>query len=160
MNEPDAAAIAAADAPAGFQPVTRYGPFMSSVGPLFYRRDGDALIVGVRVGERHTNLRGIAHGGMLVTLADNAMGYVLSSTRQPPMPMVTVNLSTDFLDVARPGDWVEAHVDILRVGGRLAYADCRLVCGARKLLRASGVFALMPPVAAGAVGAAEERSDG
>ena len=54
--------------------------------------------------------------------------------------------SVEFLAPLFAGDWVEAHVDILRIGKRLAYANCYLQVGDRRILRASGVFALMPPV--------------
>jgi uncharacterized protein (TIGR00369 family) len=132
--------------PQGFKPLNRGGPFLSQLGPLYLKKDGEHYIVGLRIEDRHTNIRGIAHGGMLLTLADSALGIVLSSSRTPPQPMVTVNLSTDFVESANPGDWVEAHVDIQRVGTRLAFANCYLMVGERRILRASGVFALMPPV--------------
>jgi Uncharacterized protein, possibly involved in aromatic compounds catabolism len=132
--------------PQGFKPLNRGGPFLSQLGPLYLKKVGEHYIVGLRIEDRHTNIRGIAHGGMLLTLADSALGIVLSSSRTPPQPMVTVNLSTDFVESANPGDWVEAHVDIQRVGTRLAFANCYLMVGERRILRASGVFALMPPV--------------
>lgn len=43
--------------------------------------------------------------------------------------------------MAHPGDWVEAHVDVQRIGSRLAFANCYLMVGERRILRASGVFA-------------------
>ncbi len=132
--------------PEGFKALNRGGPFLAQLGPLYLKQDGGRLIIGLRIEERHTNIRGIAHGGMLVTLADSALGIALSHSCTPPQPMVTVNLSTDFVESAHPGDWVEAHVDIQRVGRRLAYANCYLHVGERRILRASGVFALMPPV--------------
>jgi uncharacterized protein (TIGR00369 family) len=134
------------DIPEGFRPLNRGGQFLAQLGPLYLKKAGDQYIIGLRIEERHTNIRGIAHGGMLLTLADSALGIVLSSSRTPPQPMVTVNLSTDFVECANPGDWVEAHVDIQRIGKRLAFANCYLRVGERRILRASGVFALMPPV--------------
>lgn len=134
------------DIPEGFSALNRGGPFLAQLGPLYLKKEGERHIIGLRIEERHTNIRGIAHGGMLVTLADSALGIALSNSRTPPQPMVTVNLSTDFVESAYPGDWVEAHVDIQRVGNRLAYANCYLRVGERRILRASGVFALMPPV--------------
>jgi acyl-coenzyme A thioesterase PaaI-like protein len=59
--------------------------------------------------------------------------------------MVTVSLTTDFADAARDGDWVEARVDIQKIGTRLAFANCYLAVGARRILRASGVFAVVAP---------------
>ncbi len=131
--------------PEGFRPIQRGGPFLTALGPLYVNTSGETPVIGLRVEEKHLNTRGIAHGGMLVTLADSALGIALASSRTPPQPMVTVNLSTDFADAARADDWIEAHVDIQKVGARLAFANCYLVVGTRRILRASGVFAPVPP---------------
>jgi uncharacterized protein (TIGR00369 family) len=101
------------------------------------------LIIALRIGERHLNRRGIAHGGMLAALADSALSINVARSRTPFLPTVTVSLSTDFADSARPGDWVEAHVDIQKIGRRLAYANCYLQVGEKRILRASGVFAVI-----------------
>jgi len=132
------------DIPAGFKPIEHLGPYLSQFGPLYWKKADGAMVIALRVDQRHTNSRGIAHGGMLATLADSALGIVLYNSRTPPQPIVTVNLTTDYIESAVPGDWVEAHVDILRIGNRLAYANCHLHVGERRILRASGVFALMP----------------
>lgn len=134
------------DIPAGFESIPHLGHYLTLLGPFYWKKTDSTLIVGVRIDERHTNTRGIVHGGMLATLADSALGIVLYNSRTPPQPIVTVSLTTDFIESALPGDWVEGHVDILRVGSRLAYANCHLHVGERRILRASGVFALMPPV--------------
>jgi uncharacterized protein (TIGR00369 family) len=82
------------------------------------------MVLAIRVEERHTNIRHIAHGGFLVSMFDTALGIVVSSSKEPPQPIVTVSLTTNFVSAAEPGDWVEAHVDLDRMGGRLAYASC------------------------------------
>ena len=133
------------DIPAGFTPIPHLGHYLSQLGPFHWKKADGRHIIGLRIDERHTNMRGIVHGGMLVTIADSALGTVLYNARKPPQPMVTVSLTTDFIESAYPGDWVEAHVDVLRIGSRLAYANCYLHVGERRILRASGVFALMPP---------------
>jgi uncharacterized protein (TIGR00369 family) len=119
---------------------------MAMLGPLYHRPVDGGVIIAVRMAEKHLNRRGIAHGGMLVTLADSAMGINLGRTREPRLWTVTSSLATDFIDAARLGDWVEARVEILKVGARLAYATCFLMVGKRRILRASGVFAVVHPV--------------
>lgn len=131
--------------PEGFLPVETTGPFMATLGPLFYRPAEAGLVIALRIAEQHLNRRGIAHGGMLVTLADSAMGMNLARAREPRLWTVTASLATEFLDAARPRDWVEAHVEIPKLGRRLAYANCYLKVGARRILRASGVFAVVRP---------------
>ena len=139
------------DIPDGFKPLKRGGGYLTSLGPWYYRIDetkGEKgqIVLAIRIEDRHTNIRHIAHGGFLVTMVDTALGIVVSSSREPPQPIVTVSLTTNFITAAEPGDWVEAHVDIDRMGGRLAYASCTLRTGERTIMTGTGVFALMKPV--------------
>jgi uncharacterized protein (TIGR00369 family) len=129
--------------PAGFERLQRGGPYMANLGELYCRRQDGEIVIAMRIETRHTNMRGIAHGGMLASLADSALGLGLSMFCEGRHSFVTVNLSTDFVDAARPGDWVEAHIDVQRLGGRMAFANCFLQVGERRILRASGVFAVM-----------------
>ncbi len=136
--------------PDGFKPLDRGGQFLIGLGPWYYRRtETEGMrgqwVLAIRVEDRHTNIRHIAHGGFLVTVCDTAMGIAVSTHRDPPQPLVTVSLSTDFIETAQPGDWLEAHVDVIRVGGRLGYANCFLKVGERRIMRASGTFAMMKP---------------
>ncbi len=134
------------DIPEGFKPLKRGGGYLTSLGPWYYRLDEkQQIVLAIRVEDRHTNIRHIAHGGFLVTMVDTALGIVVSSSREPPQPIVTVSLTTNFVSSASPGDWVEARVDIDRMGGRLAYASCTLRVGDRCIMTATGVFALMKP---------------
>ncbi len=136
----------AADIPPGFKALQRgSSPFLSSLGPLYAKNEGSSVVIGLRIEEKHLNTRGVAHGGMLVTLADSALGIVIAMSRSPPQPMVTVNLTADFADVARAGAWVEARVDVQKMGRRLAFANCHLWVGEKRILRASGIFAHVPP---------------
>ncbi|MDP2826071.1 MAG: PaaI family thioesterase [Sulfuritalea sp.] len=137
--------------PVGFKPLNRGGEYLTSLGPWYCRIDESKsekgqLILAIRIEDRHTNIRHIAHGGFLVTIVDTALGVVVSSSREPAQPIVTVSLTTNFIASASPGDWVEAHVDIDRMGGRLAYASCTLRVGERCIMTGTGVFALMKPV--------------
>ncbi len=134
------------EVPAGYAALRRSGPFLEILGPLYMPEDvARANVVALKVLRKHLNLRGIVHGGVLTALADTAFGIVLSRSREPRLSTVTVNLTTDFLEAVREGDFVEAHVDILRVGTRLAYVSGLLKVGERPVLRASGVFAILVP---------------
>lgn len=134
--------------PAGYHVLPLGSPFVMQFGPLYARHEGSTLVIGVRVQPHHLNLHSNAHGGMLLTLADTALGINLSQSHSPPLPMVTANLSSEFLAPAKLGEWLEAHVEILRVGSRLGFADCRLRVGERLVMRASGTFAVVRGVPA------------
>lgn len=134
--------------PAGFERLKRGGPYMAGLGFLYCKRDAEKIVIAMRIDDRHTNMRGIAHGGMLASLADSSLGLALALSCEGRNSFVTVNLGTDFIDAARPGDWAEAHVHIGRIGARVAFAECDLMVGDKRILRASGVFAVMKALTA------------
>ncbi len=127
--------------PEGFAPLFRSSPFLDANGPFYYRKEGEDLIIALRIAEKHTNARGMAHGGLLVTLADIALGYNIAHREEPPVAFLTANLCADFAGSAKLGDWVEAHVDIQKSGSRLAFANAYLLVDGQRILRASAVFA-------------------
>lgn len=135
-----------APVPPGFARLKRGGPFMANLGDLYCCRENGAIVIAMRISKHHTNMRGIAHGGMLSSLADSALGIGLTLHCEGRHSFVTVSLSTDFIAAVRPGEWVEAHVDIQKLGGRVAFANCFLQVATRRILRASGVFAVMNPL--------------
>ena len=127
--------------PAGFEPLFRSSPFLETVGPFFYRREPNGnFVVGVRVLAKHANARGAAHGGLLLTLVDIALGYRAAFSQQPAAALTTVSLSADFAGAAKVGDWVEAHVDVHKVGSRLAFANTFLIVNGERIVRANAVF--------------------
>lgn len=115
------------------------------------------LVIGLRVAEKHCNSAGTMHGGLISTMADIAIGNCIGHARiseeerrqwrtdefklkRPPIPMVTVNLSTDYSGFARVGDWVEMHVDIQKIGKSMSFANAYLYRGDERIAHSSGVF--------------------
>lgn len=131
--------------PEGWRQIPRLSPFNALVGPLYERRGaGEVLSIGLHIEERHANSRGICHGGLLATLADLALGYAMQSRLEGDKAgggFVTVQLSVDYAGSAKIGDWIESEVRIQRIGARLAFADCYLVAGGARIVRASAIFA-------------------
>ena len=134
--------------PEGFGPMPRTSNFLQTVGPLHCRPEGKGLVLGIRIDERHTNSRGIAHGGLLTTLADLALGYSCAHMTGPDQHLVTVSITIDFASTAALGDWLEAHTDVQQTGRRLAFANCYLKVGGRRIARASGIFSVITRKAA------------
>jgi uncharacterized protein (TIGR00369 family) len=113
---------------------------MEAIGPVYCRRDGHGLALGLRIAEKHANARGLAHGGVLLTLCDVALGYSAAYSQEPPLSLTTAQISADFAGSARIGDWVESSADIQRIGGRLAFVNVYLAVGSTRIVRASGVY--------------------
>ena len=134
------------DVPPGFVALEKTGPFIGLIGPLYLPADRSVKnLVAMRAEEKHLNMRGALHGGALAALVDTAFGIVLRHACD--VRTITVSLTTDFLEPVKAGDWIEAHIEATRVGKRLVFAQGMLKVGARNVLRASGVFAIVPPAA-------------
>lgn len=129
----------------GFAPLFRTSPFLDRIGPFFARGRGAEMSIGLRVLDHHLNARGLVHGGVLMTMADIALGYAMATTEEPPLGLVTSNLSADLVGSAKPGDWIETRVDIQKIGRTLAFANAYLQVGDTRIARVSGVFAVTQP---------------
>jgi acyl-coenzyme A thioesterase 13 len=79
-----------------------------------------------------------------LTLADIAVGYTASASSDPPLALTTVNIAADFAGHAQVGDWLEAQVDIQRIGRRLEFANAYLMVRVERIARISAIFARAP----------------
>jgi uncharacterized protein (TIGR00369 family) len=137
MNDKPAATESAAFdlASAGWKPVKPIG-FGELVGPIW--RLGDARF-GVVVEARHLNFADIVHGGLLMTLADQAMGMTaLRATDNKPH--ATIELNMQFVGAVRLGEFVEAHCEIVRITRAIIFMHCKLVVGDRGVANATGIW--------------------
>jgi acyl-coenzyme A thioesterase 13 len=131
---------AAMTVPESFQPYARTSRYLDLIGPLLQHRD-DPSTVGLLTDDRHTNSRGIVHGGLLVAIADTVMGHAAERAGQGRR-VVTASLTTDFTGAAQGGRWVQGTATVQRAGRRLAFASCAFHCGDQLILSATGVFAV------------------
>lgn len=123
--------------------------FVAANGPLYRAREGDHLLVGMRVERRHCNPTSICHGGMLMTFVDMAMVMAIHYQAKIIHFMPTVNLTADFLAGAPLGSWIQARTDILRVTRKLVFAQCLVSADGSAAVRASGVFKIGPALKRG-----------
>ncbi|MBK9360111.1 MAG: PaaI family thioesterase [Rubrivivax sp.] len=113
------------------------GPFTQPLGPLFIRLDGAGF--AFRAGERHCNARGVMHGGMLMTFADQTLGLTVQRA-VGSIEVATVSLNCDLIDGARPGDFVEGEAMVTRITRSIVFVQGSVRCGDRVLLTASGLW--------------------
>ena len=108
--------------------------------PLWVRKRDDAVQLAVRIATPHCNGRGFLHGGLIASLADNAMGLSLGlATGTSP---VTVSLSVDYLRVGKPGQWLQVEPRIVRAGARLGVVDALITADGETIARANATFAM------------------
>jgi uncharacterized protein (TIGR00369 family) len=91
------------------------------------------VTVTMDVLDRHVNLQGLVHGGMLAILADTACGLSIRSAMEPGRLHVTTDLDIHYLAPARPGRLV-GRGKAIRVGRSLAFAEASIEDAQGRLL--------------------------
>jgi acyl-coenzyme A thioesterase 13 len=129
--------------PRGFEQLTTKSPFTEMNGPFYLKKTGNGFIFGMRIQSKHCNIRNNAHGGLISTFADVALGYSIISAGDPPLKIVTVSLTTDFIDSAKLGDWLEADVVFRKIGKKLAFADAHIHVNDRSIAGSKGIFSII-----------------
>lgn len=117
----------------------RAAGLLGEVGPLWARREGDAWAYGLLADRRHVNGAGVVHGGMLVTLADQALSLIAWEALGR-RPCLTVQLDSQFLGTVRPGEFIEARGTIVHRGGTLLALRGTLTVGARVVVTVQGLW--------------------
>ncbi len=131
----------ALDIPEGFEPRPGGGEFTNMIGPIYQCIDARGFCYAFRAEARHTNNGGVVHGGMLVSVMDVMLAYLIEH-EIGPKPRATTSLSVDFLTSARPGDWLEARGTITRRTSSLVFVRGLMTAGERPVLGASGMWSL------------------
>lgn len=145
MDDLDATEDRASDPPPGFVPHGRRSPLTEPWRPIFERRDGTGrLVLGLRLRPEHANSRGLAHGGLLASLADNIMGLNCGEAARAAgldlSGLVTVSLNVDYLAAGRIGEWLTIEPSFIRAGRSLCFAAAEALADGRLLARAHAVF--------------------
>jgi len=130
--------------PDGFAPHRRSSPVTAPWEPIYARITPTAYILGLIIGEPHTNSRGLLHGGVIAALADNAMGLSCALGYPEPRPLVTINLNVDYLGLAKLGQWLEVTTGFVQPGGTLAFASCLVTADGKPCAKASATFRVLP----------------
>ena len=134
--------MAALDIPAGFREVDLpTNAFLNANGPVYVKMEGDRLVLGLYVEERHCSSIGLCHGGMLMTLADLILTIGVNVQAKLSRFLPTVSATCDFLGPAPKGAWLEARVEVLRTTRNLAFAQGMLSLADRTpVARLSGIL--------------------
>lgn len=108
-------------------------PFHTWAGMEVVSAARGAVTVAMKLEERHANLQGFVHGGMLSILADTACGLSIRSAMEPGRLHVTADLDIHFLAPAKPGRVLGRGIAV-KVGRSLAFAEALIEDGEGRLL--------------------------
>jgi uncharacterized protein (TIGR00369 family) len=136
--------MTATDIPEGFEPHFRKSPFTDPWEPLYSKKTDKAVIMGLRLATPHTNARGLIHGGLIASLADNAMGYSCAQAMGWASSLVTISLAVDFVGSAAIGQWLAVESEVIRTGSTICFAQSLLKADDAVIARANGTFRVVP----------------
>jgi uncharacterized protein (TIGR00369 family) len=132
------------DIPAGFEPHFRQSPFTDPWEPLYSKKTERAVTMGLRLAKAHTNARGLIHGGLIASLADNAMGYSCAQATNWTTSFVTVTLAVDYVGNAEIGQWLAVECEVIKTGSTLCFAQSLIKADGATIARANGTFRVVP----------------
>lgn len=116
--------------------------FPETVGTFWGKQVDGAWRYGFLAEERHANIGGVVHGGMLMTFVDDLLGRSIWYAVEKK-PISTIQLNSRFVSPARPGDFVECKPEIQRVTRSVVFVRGELFVGERLVLSADGVWKIL-----------------
>ena len=120
------------EAPEGYRSLFGLSPAVDHIGPFYYRKTAQGLLLGFAAEAHHCNAIGTVHGGVLMCFADDVVTMLaLSGVREN---CTTVSFSSEFISAAKQGDWVEGRGEVVRRGGTLTFVRGELLVEERLVM--------------------------
>jgi len=117
--------------------------FVDHVGPFYVRLEENGLRSFAFVAQpKHANLIGVVHGGMLMTLADRALG-VAAWDVAGGKPSVTVQFDMQFLSAVKMNEFAQMTPEVVRATRSLVFMRGVLKVGDRPAASANGLWKIL-----------------
>lgn len=125
---------------AGWMSWAHIDPYEAHIGPVYYRMNeaGDTE-VALQLEDKHMNGLGISHGGLLMTLADQAL-FAIATPHLGSDNGVTVQLNGEFLGPSRAGQRLIATGKVERGGGSLIFVRGTISVEGEPVLTFNGII--------------------
>lgn len=93
--------------------------------------------LSVEAGEKHTNPMGKVHGGLIMSIADAAMGNAIRSLG---ITAVTADCSVSFPGAAQLGERITAAGKVSKAGKSLLFAEAQVFAKDKMIGQSKGTF--------------------
>jgi len=125
----------------GWKPVPAKD-YPAMIGPFFARRAGEGWEYAFLPEQRHLNIGGVVHGGMLMSFVDDVLGMTVweAAARKP---VTTVQLNNHFIAPGRLGDLIIGRGEVLRATRSVVFIRGTLTQGDKVLTHADGVWKIL-----------------
>ena len=105
----------------------------------------DGVVAEIDIGPKHLNPNGVAHGGVIFTMLDTAMGKATMEVIPDGCFCATIEIQTRFLRPLMPGPCV-AKVPVTKPGRTIVHLGGEVFDAAERLVAtASGSFSVITP---------------
>ena len=126
-----------ADIPEGYKRLEITQPHIETLGPCFYKKESENLVLSFFVDEDNCNSSGNAHGGMLMAIADYALCTTTMKNRSSHV--ATVSFHSEFIQPAKCGELLEIRAKLIKEGKSLGFAKGEISVDDRVILSFGGV---------------------
>ena len=97
----------------------------------------------VDVPQQYSGADGSIHGGFITTVVDSIFGLCVFTALEELKPIATINLRTDYIGQARPGERVLCNAECVGVNNEVAYVNGNVKSQKDSKLIALGAGAFM-----------------
>lgn len=119
-------------------------PFAEHLGVRASRVENGEAEITLELKEEHLNSWDAAHGGVILSVLDMVMGLSAKSIDSKASGAITIELKTNFLQIAT--EKLRAHAHAIRTGRTLIFVEGEVFNGDGHLsAKASGTFKLKYP---------------
>ncbi len=108
-------------------------PFYKTISMKMISTGTEGSVVRVKAGQRHKNLWGTVHGGVMASLADSTCGISVLPSLAVGESIVTTSLQIHYFAPADVGE-LTAYGTMIHRGRRLAHAEARIFNERKKLI--------------------------
>jgi len=118
-----------------------YG-YPQTMGGFWTKRDGAQTLFGLLTDNQHSNRNQRIHGGVVVGLADHALGYTTVDAGQG-RPQATVQLDVQFTGSPHVGDFLVARGTVVHMTRTLVFMRADIHAADRLIATANGIWKIL-----------------
>ena len=128
--------------PKGYESLNQTEDHIANIGQGFYKRnDAGDLIMAFWVRPENGNSGGVAHGGMLMSIADYSLCSAAMESREKYV--ATISFRSEFISGAKIGSLLEVHTKISKHTKSLVFGGGIIMSEEKKIMHFSGVVKKM-----------------
>lgn len=126
--------------PEGFVDFQISEGFAKHIGPLYWKLGASSAEFGFHVLDHHLNPGKICHGGVMMTVADMAVGFAVTWDIKLLSFAPSINNNYDFIGAGMAGAWLETKTEVVQTTKRMGFARGVLSGSNGPVLRYNGII--------------------